>query len=203
MFISQAFADETAEHDNHAKADGHDTTHTETGLQEDHGTGHFPPFDTVTFASQLLWLAICFGIFYYLMSKVALPRISGILEVRRDRIAKDLEEANRLKDESDAAIAAYEQELAEAKSRAHTIAHEAREKAKAEAEAERAKVDKKLGDQLAKAEDKIATLKSEAMAEVDGIATDTVSTLVTQLIGEKVTDAEVAKAVSAVAQGTK
>jgi F-type H+-transporting ATPase subunit b len=198
MFITTAFADD---------AQTNDATHgtnTETGVAHDDAhTGSFPPFESSSFASQLLWLAICFGIFYYLMSKVALPRISGILEVRRDRIAKDLEEANRLKGESDAAIAAYEQELAEAKTRAHTIGHDAREKAKAEAEAERAKVEKKLGDQLAKAEDNIAKLKAEALAEVDGIAKDTATTLISQLIDGKVTDAEVAKAVSAVAGSAK
>jgi F-type H+-transporting ATPase subunit b len=44
-------------------------------------------------ASQLLWLAITFGLFYLFMSKVVLPRIGGVLEVRRDRIAQDLDEA--------------------------------------------------------------------------------------------------------------
>ena len=48
---------------------------------------NFPPFDASTFASQLLWFAITFGVLYYLMAKVALPRLAGIIEGRRDRIA--------------------------------------------------------------------------------------------------------------------
>ena len=59
----------------------------------------FPPFDSTTFASQLLWFAITFALLYYLMAKVALPRIAGILEDRRDRIASDLDLAERLKRE--------------------------------------------------------------------------------------------------------
>ncbi len=70
-----------------------------------HGSGVFPPFDSTHFASQLLWLAITFGLFYLLMSKVIIPRIGGILETRHDRIAQDLDEASRLKGEADAAIA--------------------------------------------------------------------------------------------------
>ena len=76
--------------------------------------GSFPPFDASTFASQILWLVITFGLFYLFMSRVVLPRIASILETRRDRIAQDLNEANRLKDEADQAFATYEQELADA-----------------------------------------------------------------------------------------
>jgi F-type H+-transporting ATPase subunit b len=110
-------------------------THSEAGAPggDAHGGGAFPPFDQSTFASQLLWLAITFGLFYLLMSRVIVPRIGGILEHRRDRIAQDLDEASRLKEEADNAIAAYEQELAEARKKASAIAEAAREKAKAAA----------------------------------------------------------------------
>ncbi|WP_209000638.1 hypothetical protein [Labrenzia sp. DG1229] len=98
-----------------------ETQSTTEGIEvppAEHGVG-FPPFDATTFASQLLWLAITFGVFYWIMKNVAMPRIAGILEDRKDRIAGDLSEANRLKDETDAAIAAYEQALAEARNKAH------------------------------------------------------------------------------------
>ena len=68
----------------------------------------FPPFDKQTFPSQLLWLTVTFVTLYLLMAKIALPRIGGILEQRTQRIGGDIAEARRLKEESDAAIAAYE-----------------------------------------------------------------------------------------------
>ena len=167
-------------------------TPTEPGA----AAGVFPPFDSSTFTSQVLWLVLSFGLFYYIMSRVVLPRISGILETRSGRIAQDLDEANRLKDESDAAHAAYEQELATAKSNAHSIAQEARDAGKAEADAKRAEVEADMTKRVAEAEDRIAKIKSEAMSEVGTIAADTAEALVTQLLGGKVTKAEVAKAVS-------
>lgn len=173
------------------------STNTETGVPAEHnGSGTFPPFDSSTFASQLLWLAITFGLFYYLMSKVALPRISSILEVRSDRIAQDIDEANRLKEESDAALAAYEQELAQAKSNAHGIAQDARDSAKSELDAKRAKVDADLNDKLAKAEVRIAAIKAKAMGEIGSIANDTTEALVNELLGSKVTKAEITSAVT-------
>lgn len=160
--------------------------------------GAFPPFDSSSFASQLLWLAITFGLLYYLMAKIALPRISDILETRSDRIAQDIDEAGRLKDESDAAIAAYEQELAEARSRAHGIAQEARDKAKAELDAKRAGIEADLNAKISEAETRIADIKSKAMAEVGSIAEDTTAAIMAELFSGRVTKAEVASAVATV-----
>lgn len=163
-----------------------------------HGTeAGFPPFDPSTFGSQLLWLAITFGVLYWLMSKFALPRLSDILEVRRDRIMSDLDEAQRLKGESEEAIAAYEQALAEARQKAGGIASAARDKAQAEVDAEQAKTEKTLADKMAKAEAAIAKTRAAAMAEVTGIAQDTTTELVDALIGTKPTKVALEKAVAA------
>ena len=159
--------------------------------------GAFPPFDPATFASQILWLVITFGVFYMIMSRVIIPRLAGILEVRHDRISRDLDETERLKNEADVAHAAYEHELAEAKKNAHSIASEATEKAKAEASATREKVEAELADKMAEAEARIDSIKSKAMAEVGTIANDTTNEIVKQLIGGKLTKAEITKAVSA------
>lgn len=157
----------------------------------------FPPFDPSTFGSQLLWLAITFGVLYWLMSKFALPRLSDILEVRRDRIMSDLDEAERLKGESEEAIAAYEQSLAEARQKAGGIANAARDKAQAEVDAEQAKTEAELAEKMAKAEAGIAETRATAMAEVTGIAQDTTTELVDALIGTKPTKAALEKAVAA------
>src|SRR5262244_4598072 len=121
----------------------------------EHGSG-FPPFNAHTFASQLLWLALIFLALYLLMSRIALPRIGSILEARRQRIQDDLAEAQRFKDASDAAIAAHEKALAEARGRAQTLANETRAKAAAAAEARRKEVDAKLNARIAEAEKTIA-----------------------------------------------
>ena len=173
------------------------STNTEVGTASDHGgAGVFPPFDSSTFSSQLLWLAITFGLLYFLMAKIALPRISSILETRSGRIAQDLDEAHRLKTESDEAIAAYEQELADAKGRAHAIAQEARDSARAELDAKRAAIETDMAAKVAEAEERIAGIKSKAMVEVGAIAEDTTAALVDQLISAKVTKAEIKSAVA-------
>lgn len=161
--------------------------------------GVFPPFDPATFPAQLIWLAITFGLLYYLMSRIALPQVGSILEERDKRIAADLAEAGRLKDETDTAIAAYEQALAEARQNAHGIGQAARDKAKAESDQNRAAIEGDLERRMGEAETRITEVKDRALAEVDGIARDTAEAIVNALLGPgSARQNEIAAAVDAV-----
>lgn len=212
MFVSTALAQTATESqpqsgqsnapaagDAHTGTGAANAVHTETGVAHEagHEKGVFPPFDSTHYASQLLWLAITFGLFYLFMSRVVVPRIGGVIETRRDRIAQDLDQAARLKQDADNAIAAYEQELAAARTKASSIGEAAREKAKGEADAERAAAEKLLDGKLSDAEDRIAKIKAKAMNDVGAIAEDTTAAIVDQLLGGKVDKATVAAAVKA------
>ena len=158
----------------------------------------FPAFDTKYYGGQLLWLAIAFGLLYYVMSKYAVPRIREILETRSDRIADDLAEAQRLKAETDAAIASYEKSLADARAKAQGIAGEMRDKVNAESDAARKTLEAKLAEDLKAAEATIAATKAKAMGNVRDIAVDAASAIVSQLTGKAPQAASVAAAVDAV-----
>jgi F-type H+-transporting ATPase subunit b len=197
MFVTTAYAlSATAATDAAAPAtsDAHNTATTAVHEVEHNA---FPPFDPSHFPSQILWLAITFGIFYYLVAKHITPRLSGIIEARETRIASDLAEATRMKDEADAAIAKYEQELAEARAKGNAIATEARDKAKAEADAERNRLESALSRKIADAEASITEIKNKALSEVATVAEDTAAQIVQQLTGVSVTKADVKSAVGA------
>src|SRR6476661_7446315 len=117
------------------------------------GKPQFPPFNKETFASQLVWFVIFFVILYVLIGRFAIPRIGGIIEARRGRIDGDLAEANRLKEQSDAALKSYEKSLADARGRAQALANETRDKLSAEADEARRKLEAELNVRLAKAEE--------------------------------------------------
>src|SRR5215207_7148344 len=157
--------------------------HTEVPAQGHKGA--FPPFQKETFASQLLWFAVFFVALYLIMSRLALPRIGTILAQRRSRIEDDLKAAQRLREESDAELAAYEKSLADARGRAQTIANEMRDKLNAEAERTRKGLEEELNAKLAEAEKIIATTKQAALANVRGIAVEAAGAIVERLIGLK------------------
>jgi F-type H+-transporting ATPase subunit b len=145
----------------------------------------FPPFQSETFVSQLFWLAIAFTALYLLASRLVLPRVGGIIDARAKRIADDLEEAQQFKAAADAANAAYEKALADARSRAQALANATREKQQAETGSKRKALEQQLDAKLAEAEKTIAATKSAAMGNVRSIATDAAAAIVTRLTGTK------------------
>lgn len=155
----------------------------------------FPPFRRDTVASQLFWFAITFIALYVFMAKIGLPHVGGIIKERAGRIAGDLDAAHRYKAEADAAIAAYEQALSEARTRAQVIAAETHNRLSAEAEQTRKTLEERLSATLADAETAIAATKTRAMKNVRGIAVDAAAAIVARLTGVSPAEKAVADAV--------
>lgn len=156
------------------------TAHTEA---DGHGKAGFPPFQKETFASQLVSFAIAFALLYFIVSKFALPRVGGIIANREGVIENDLAEAQKLKDESDEALKAYETELANARARAQAIGSETRDKLNAQAESDRKALEANLAAKLADAEKTIAATRTTAMGNVRSIASDAAAAIVQRLTG--------------------
>jgi F-type H+-transporting ATPase subunit b len=166
------------------------TAHTEAPA----GHGAFPPFQAQHFPSQIVWLTISFVLLYVLMSRIALPRIGSILDERSKRIGDDLAAAQRLKEQSNAAHAAYDKALADARARAQGIAASTREKHAAEAAVVQKRLEAQLHERLAAAEQSIAATRTAAMGNVRGIAADAASAIVERLIGKAPAAQDVAAA---------
>ena len=158
---------------------------------------NFPPFDVRTFPSQLLWLAISFGLLYYYMSKRFLPGVGAVIEARKARIAKDLDEATAMQQKADSAAAAHEKALADARAKAHSLAQATRDKLAAEADARRKALEEELSAKLAAAEAQIAATRDRAMSNVADIAKDATAAIVERLIGRAADPGVVASAVEA------
>jgi F-type H+-transporting ATPase subunit b len=155
-----------------------------------------PQLNPLDWAPQIIWLVLTFGVLYLLMLWIALPRIGKVIETRAAHIAGDLAAADKFRHDTEEAIAAYEQALAEAKQKAHAIVEEGRVKLKAETDAERAKLEKELSAKSKEAEARIAQAKDSAMKEVNAVASEVAADIVRQLIGTAPAKAEIEKAVA-------
>jgi F-type H+-transporting ATPase subunit b len=181
-----------------AESHGKAAAHTEA---EGGHARTFPPFEKSTFASQLVSLLIAFVALYLIMSRLALPKVGGTIDARQNAIDTDLADAQKLKDDSDAALKAYEAELANSRAKAQAISTEARDKFNAQAEAERKVLEERLAAKLADAEKTIAATRKSAMSNVNTIAADAAATIVQQLTGVTPDAKAVASAVDASLKG--
>src|SRR6185437_3685782 len=131
-----------------------------------------PQLEFSTFLPQLVWLAITFVLLYLLMAWIGLPRVGGIIEVRRRRIDDDLARAAQLKSEAEGVMAAYQQALATARAEAQSAVKETTDRLAAEAAERQRQLSEALAEQTVTAERRIAAAKQQALAEMRGIAVD-------------------------------
>jgi F-type H+-transporting ATPase subunit b len=159
-----------------------------------------PQLDPAFFAPQLIWLGITFTVLYMIMSRVALPRIGSVIDERRDRVEGDLAAANELKENTAAAIAAYERALAEARGRAHGIVNQTRAELTEKLNAEKASAEQETAAKTAKAEAGIQDIRQKSLEQVERIASEVTQALVEKLINMKVDTAAAHAAVSQVSR---
>ncbi len=142
-----------------------------------------PQFDPSTFASQLFWLLVMFVALYWIVSRVAVPRIGEVLEQRARVIQDDLDRATQLKAETDAAVAAYDKAMADARAQAYEHMKVIQADMKAVADKKTADVAAQVTKQIAEAEARIAQAKQTALESLKTISADTAKDVVAKLAG--------------------
>ena len=157
-------------------------------------SGGLPQLNPNDMVPQLIWLAITFLALYFVLSKITLPRISSVLDERKNRIERDIAEGERLNGETQNAIAEYEQKLADARSKADAVVKENRASVAADLETKRLAAEAEDQARMAAAEERISAMKADAMAQVTTISTETAQELVKTLIGTDVSAEEVQRA---------
>lgn len=158
-----------------------------------------PQLDPSTFGSQLFWLAICFITLYLVMALVVIPRITGTMGARADQLDSDLAEAEALRNKAEAALKAYEEALAEARTKALGLAQEMRADVQAETDRQKAELDAKLAEQAAAADARLAAARDAAMDGLRDAAKDIVGDVMGAIGADKADDGDIAKALDTVA----
>ena len=161
-----------------------------------HKKSGLPQLDGSHFVPQLLWLALTFGVLYLVLSKFALPAVGEVIDERRQRIKRDLDEAERMKAETEKALANYEQALADARAKGSQISRDTRDTLAAETDRQRGAADAQANAKVADAEKRIGAMKDRALGEVNTIAADTASAIVEALSGAKVSADEIKTALA-------
>jgi len=147
-----------------------------------------PQLDISFYPPQLVWLAITFILLYFAMAKLALPKISAVLEERQDRIENDLTKAERFKNEAEEILATYEKTVADARSEALGIIKQASQEMAEESTKRHATLSASLAEKADAAEKQIAGAKSQAISNIASVAAEVTRDATAKLIGVKDVD---------------
>ncbi len=113
-----------------------------------------------------IWTLIVFGISYYILSKVAFPRIRKALDDRRNTIAESIDVAQHTREEADKVLLEYRERLKEARTQAEEIVGRARQTADSHEHDARERVQEILAEASTRAEREIDAATKRALDDI-------------------------------------
>ncbi|MBW6507011.1 MAG: F0F1 ATP synthase subunit B' [Rhodobacteraceae bacterium] len=174
------------------------TTHDAAGAAAE--SAGMPQLDFASFPNQIFWLVVTLVAIYWVLSRIALPRISGVLADRQGAITSDLTAAEEFKLRAKEAEAAYERALVEARADAQKIVLQARAEIQKDLDAATAHADAEIAARASESEHRIGEIRAGAMEAVVAVAREAAADIVAAM-GGKADAKAVAKAVDARLKG--
>ena len=131
-----------------------------------------PQLDFSTFLPQIFWLFISLSFLYIVLSRYALPRVSDVIEERKDIIAQDIDSAKKFSSETELAIEELNMKLSEAKINSQSLMNDSLQEIKESNEEKKAILLKEINDEIVAAEAKIQEKKEESLSEISSVSED-------------------------------
>ena len=129
-----------------------------------------PQLDFSTFLPQIFWLFISLSFLYIVLSRYALPRVSDVIEERKDIIAQDIDSAKEYSEESEKSIEELNLKLSEAKTSSQNLINKSIQDIKEDSEIKKSSLIKKINNEILEAEGEIKEKKETALAEISSIS---------------------------------
>ena len=162
-----------------------------------------PQLNPEFWISQIFWLTLVFGSLYVLLAKLILPKISDNLESRKSKIAENIEDAEKKREESDQKLKDYEKIIANSKVEAKNIFNQAREKILRDINKKKENMEKEVNEEIKKAEKEILDLKKKSPEKINKIAIEASADIVKQIIGSEVNSSNISAIVEDISKKNK
>ena len=136
--------------------------------------------------NEMFWAAVFFIALWLLMKYVLLPRITGVMDARTERVRSDLAAAEAAEAERVAKLEQYEAGLAGARAEASSIVEAARAEGDAERRAQITAAEAEVATMKAEAASDVAAAKARARAELTGSITDIAVGAASVVVGKSI-----------------
>nr|WP_269429305.1 F0F1 ATP synthase subunit B' [Paracoccus halophilus] len=137
-----------------------------------------PQLNTDYFGNLIFWLLVVLAVIYWVLSRIALPRIGGVLSDRQGAITGDLVAAEEFKHKAKEAEAAYDKALADARAEAQKIVAANKAEIQKDLDAAIAKADAEIAARAAESEKRISEIRASAAEDARSVAREVTAALV-------------------------
>lgn len=156
---------------------------------------------SATFASQLFWLVVTFGLVFVVVGLGMVPKVQGTIDSRDKSVADDLAAAEAARTEADRVEEDWRVRENQNRAAAQALIAEARGQAARASDARLAEAGTGLDRRIAEAEARIAQSSQAAMGEIEAVAAEAARDIVQRLSGADVSDDDARARVRAVMHG--
>ena len=153
--------------------------------------GGMPQLNPDYWFSQIFWVILIFGILYVILWRKILPKINGNLENRKSQILNDLDDAQKFKDQSEEKLSEYNKIIDQAKQEAKKILDDARKKINRDIESKKNQFNLEIDKEIKNAEKEIKTLKLSSIKDINKIAVEISSDIISKIVGTEVNNSSV------------
>lgn len=149
-----------------------------------HGATGLPQLDFATFPNQIFWLVVTLVVLFWIISRIAIPRISAVLADRQGAITGDLMAAEEFKRRARDAEAAYDRALAEARGEANKIVAANKAEIQRELDGAIAHADAEIAARASESERRIGDIRASAETDARTVAREVTAELVRSFGGQ-------------------
>ena len=162
-----------------------------------------PQLDPKYWFSQAFWLIIIFTSIYLLIAKIFIPKIKSSIDLRENKIRKDLEEARNFKEEAEKKLKIYNDLISSGKKDVKKILSESRQKLSEDMQIKKKEVQKEIEKETHDAEREIQKFKTESVSKMGTISEEIASNLLKDILGEEINKSSIKATVSEMVKGHK
>lgn len=145
---------------------------TETELVEEVASGGMPQLELHTFDNQIFWLLVTLVAIYFVLTRIGLPRIAGVLAERSGTITNDIAAAEDMKLKAVEAEETYNQALVDARAEASRIVADTKAEIQTDLDRAIAEADAEIAARAAEGEKAIAAIRDSAQQSASEVAQD-------------------------------
>ena len=161
-----------------------------------------PQLDPKYWASQAFWLILVFTILYISVSKFYLPKIKNNLEDRENKIKKDIDDANKIKELSETRLKEYERILENAKTEVIKIHLESKNTLDKDIHKKKETIEKEIEKEILKAQKEIIELKKNSISDIQKISENIAASIIENISGDKLNESSIKATVEDVSKKT-